>query len=292
MAIVPMVSTRFFVSFLVKAVQPGPHFQKPPSLANLHLKSIKRMSPQTMKKGFLGCMTLALALLLLPARGFAQTAQAEDYTVLNTLKVSAGQLLVNQARLSFEKELAPKLSLEISGAYLFKNDFYYLKGYADEMTLASGFGISTGLRKYFDKKRYIFQPYFRSYLNLEMEFRRAGYDSLWFVFRGADSTTNECTLTTKKFNYLGFRVIFGVQKRAGRFVFDLYGGMGLRMISRQYNYMARNVTSAAGCAIVPGVTEFVFDNQTGTDVDFSPSFHAGIKLGIRWGKPRPAAATP
>jgi hypothetical protein len=224
----------------------------------------------------------ALLIAFLHANPLAAQTDKPEITVLNTFKLNIGNLAVTQIKLSLEREIAPKASLEFSAAYHYKNDMWYTAGYADEMTLGSGFGAGLAIRKFFDKKRYIFQPVFRSYVSFETEFRHTAYEDLWFAFAGADSSETECTRTSKKMNYYGFRVLFGLQKRAGRFVVDFYGGMGLRMITRNFNQTARNI-HGEGCFIT-STTEFVFDGQSGTSTDFSPSFHAGLKLGIRWGK--------
>jgi hypothetical protein len=200
-----------------------------------------------------------------------------EFTDLRILKINLTALTINEVKLGFESGIGEKSSLEFTAGFLFPNKLIYDHAIQDDVFLSTGFTGEIAARKYFDKKRYIYQPYFRSYLSGSLLMKYSSYDSTWILFPGGTPATDECTLRDKKFISPGAKILFGIQKRAGFFVIDLYGGLGILMINSSTHTIAKNIGN--GCTIIPGVTDMT--EHTDSGIDFTPTFNFGIKVGLR-----------
>lgn len=225
-------------------------------------------------------------ILLLPL--FAGSfLQAQDSTAtaiedaqpdqLDVFKINLSQLAVNEARFLYEHQIGYTTSIEAGAGYIYPNRFWYERGGATLLT--GGYGVYLGFRKYFDKKRYIYQPFFRPYASLSMFGRFTSFENEWLTFgSGPTDDTYQCELFSLNMQQYGFALRFGWQSRAGRLVLDLYTGIGMKVVPTLTTSHAINDSSRV-CEYIPGVTEVRDIQSRNTDVEVL--LNAGLQVGLR-----------
>lgn len=212
--------------------------------------------------------------------GFAGIAQAqteppkEKPNQLNIIKLNVTQLLVNEARLLYELEMGKTTSLEFGAGYIYRNGFWYDRG--GSTMLGSGFGVYAGARKYFDKKRYIYQPFLRSYSSVMLFARRSSFENEWLLFGDAQYGYQTELFSQVNYQYGGV-VRFGWQTRAGRVVLDFYTGLGMKVAPSLTTSHALNDSSQV-LGPIP-TTEYREISSRNSEVEVV--LNAGIQLGIR-----------
>lgn len=233
---------------------------------------------------FLFCFPLLLLSGWLQAQSVRTDSVAEPEgppNRLNILKLTVTTLIGNEVRLSFEKELTYRSSLEFDAGYIFANPFWSDR-FGKEL-IASGFGVGVSYRQYFDKKYYSIPPTMRSYLSPALVFRQTSYENEWFVLPHPNPDFSECQLESQTFTQVGFKALFGFQSRRGRVVFDIYSGLGIKYIKADYRLHAVNEGTEV-CEIIP---ETIFYDESLTQNDLAVTLHAGAKIGFRFGKHKP-----
>lgn len=196
----------------------------------------------------------------------------------NILKLNISALAQNKAMLLFEKELQHTTSLEFGAGFIYPNKFW--AGAVGPQFLGSGFTVSAGFRKYFDKAYYSVPPKFRSYLSPQLYYSHSGFENQWFVLPHPNPALSECQLDSRTFDQYGMRLILGFQTTQGRLVLDMYAGLGFKLI--QTTYQLHAVTPGEECMITDST--IFFTDPPSKFMDNSVTVHAGIKLGYRFGK--------
>jgi hypothetical protein len=224
---------------------------------------------------FLYC--LAAFCCLWPLSSGAQLAEKKPAPdQLDIFKVSLTQLAINELRLSYEIQLQPKTSLELGGAYIFRNPTWFDQG--GTLMLADGWAAYAGIRQYFDRKTYIFQPKFRSYIGLQGFARFSDFENEWLGFgSGTDLNNVFCELISAKFQQYGLVTRIGSQTRAGRIVLDFYGGLGIKHTVQQLTSHAVNDSTD----ICGPIAATKYREETASVRDWGVVFTGGIQLGIR-----------
>lgn len=229
----------------------------------------------TFRRPFLICL-VALCCLV-PVWGYGQeTADKEAPDQLDIFKVNLGHLAVNEIRLLYELQLREASSLELGAAYIYANPFWFEQG--GTKMLATGWAGYAGIRKYFDRKTYIFKPKFRSYIGLQSFVRISSYDNEWLQFgSGIDLNNVYCELISSKIQQYGLVARIGSQTRAGRVVLDFYAGLGLKYARQQLTSHAVN-DSTDICAVIPATKYREINESFG---EWGVAINGGIQLGIR-----------
>ena len=214
---------------------------------------------------------------LWPLSGAAQLAEKKPAPdQLDIFKVNLTHLAVNELRLLYELHLRPQTSIEFGGAYIFRNPAWFEQG--GTKLLATGWAGYVGVRKYFDRKTYIFQPKFRSYISLQGFARFSRYDDEWLTFgSGIDLNNVLCELLSAKIQQYGLVTRIGSQTRAGRIVLDFYGGLGIKYTPQQITSHAVN-DSTNICGPIPATK---YREETASVRDWGVAINGGIQLGIR-----------
>lgn len=194
---------------------------------------------------------------------------------LDVFKINIGQFFINEARISYEKELSYQSSIEIGAGYIYRNTRLYNQ--SGNIMLSSGWGVEVSFRKYQDKKSFIYESAFRTYFSPVLYYKNSAYADEWFILEVADTSQSSCTLQSERFHQLGLRLIFGFQSRKGRIVLDGYGGLGVKYLGNITTEHAFNEGSKI-CEIGPNTQfpEAVFNQN-----DIAATVHLGVKIGIR-----------
>lgn len=234
---------------------------------------------------------VVLLLFALTGRGFAQGEPAQEVVAPsqnNILKLNVTAFAINEARILLEQELSPTSSLEFGVGYIYPNE--RLVEYAGPLYYGSGFSLQAGYRYYNDgeQDRYFYPRTFRSYLSPILYYNRVKYSERWFFYQGSNIVDDVCQLEDEQFNVVGVKLLFGWQTRTGKAVFDIYSGIGGKMVFSDVFIGARNtgsINGSAECEILP-TTEY--PNETVRTDDFRITFHIGLKIGFRFrDSPRP-----
>ncbi|MEM7039448.1 MAG: hypothetical protein AAF570_20915 [Bacteroidota bacterium] len=208
----------------------------------------------------------------------ATTDSVEKPNQLDILKVNVTQFVVNEARILYEMQLRPAASLEFGVGYIYPNPFWLDR--SSTQVLGTGFAVHLALRKYFDKKRYFYQPKLRSYLSLATFVKRAAFENEWLFFSGGNPNTNtddQCELFSEKLTQIGLGVRFGWQTTQGRVVVDFYSGIGIKFVLSDLTSHVLN-DSTDVCEVLPN--SIVGDvNAKSNDAEFI--LQAGVKIGLR-----------
>jgi len=193
---------------------------------------------------------------------------------LDIFKINLLQFAVNEARVSYEFQIGRTTSLELGAGYIYPNKFWYER--SGSVMLSSGGGLYLGFRKYFDPKRYIYQPFFRSYVSIHGFARSTSFEDEWLLF-GSDRYGFQCELFSMQMKQFGGGFRIGFQSRAGRLVLDLYTGIGMKIVPTVTTSHALNDSSSV-CAILPTtqIREIQMRNQ-----DVEVVLNAGVNVGIR-----------
>lgn len=204
-----------------------------------------------------------------------ESTEKEKPNQLDILKINVGQIAVNEVRLLYELELRKRLSLEFGTGYIYPHRRWFDQG--GSPMLASGFGAYLGIRRYTDKRRVIYQPVFRSYIQLMAFFRRSSFENEWFFFPGSMPSDSECANQDEDINQLGGVVRFGWQTSRGRVAVDFYGGLGFKYMTQRIHTNIQN-SGTDVCEIIPAST---FPDRVANFEDVLVVFNAGVKIGIR-----------
>jgi hypothetical protein len=223
-------------------------------------------------------LCIAATCSLSPLSGQAQLADEKDRpNQLDILKINVSQLAINEVRVLHEIQLQHATSLELGAAYIFPNALWFKQG--GTKLLATGWGGYVGIRRYMDRKSYIFQPKFRSYISLVGFARFSHYDNEWLQFgSGIDLNNVYCELISSKIQQYGLVTRFGSQSNVGRVVLDFYAGLGIKYSGQQLTSHAIN-DSTDICAPIPETKYREIKQSVG---EWGVAINGGIQVGVRW----------
>ena len=200
----------------------------------------------------------------------------------NALKVNLTQLPVNELRLSYEFQLKSNHTLEFGGGYIYANrTLYDLEiDEIDDYILSSGFSVLGSYRYYPEQKKNKRLYPVQTYLSPVLFGTYTSYTGEWQSFESpGPGVEPECHRFDKTYYQAGFRGLFGLQNTQGRFLYDLYFGIGLKAIYEQKNTTA--ITTGRICEVNSNTT---FPDTKGDDFRFTAMVNVGLKIGIRTSK--------
>lgn len=195
---------------------------------------------------------------------------------LNIIKVNITQLAINEARLLYELQVRKTSSFEFGAGYIYPNRLLYNRGGSTMLT--SGFSLYAGFRKYFDKKRYIYQPAFRSYTSFVLFSKFNHFEDEWLLFGSGDLDIGyQCERFSRRLQQYGAVMRFGFQTRAGRLVMDMYSGIGLKVVPSLSTSTALNDCTR----VCSPIASTQYRTISSRDTEVEVVINAGIQLGLR-----------
>ena len=193
------------------------------------------------------------------------------------LRVDAVQLLVNEVRLSYEFPLNSTQSVVAGAGFIYPNRLLGEYELFSDFLLSTGGSVRAGYRYYPKITGHTRVFPWRSYLNAETFFSISGYKEEWFFIDFAgEGRVNEYHQISTDFNQLGFRAIMGFQRRIGRFVPDLYFGIGIKRVATA---STTNIITEGDQAVI--LSTSTYPGTTSNFVDIVATPLLGIKIGIR-----------
>ena len=193
------------------------------------------------------------------------------------LRLDVLPLLVNEAWLAYEIPVHKQHSLEVGAGFIYPNRFLADYDYFSDFVLSTGGSVMVGYRYYPKNAGHIRIFPLQSYLNAEVYASRTAYQDEWFfIDYEGEMRDNEYHRISSNFTQAGFRAIMGFMKRKGRFVPDLYFGLGVKMLATE---ATTNVISIGNQPLIRPTS--TYPETTRSFVDFIATPIIGLKLGIR-----------
>jgi len=193
------------------------------------------------------------------------------------IKINPIQIFFSEIPVSFEVFLQEKISLQIQMGFIFPfNKESYMRKFIEEMG-QNGEAKSGGIFSYRTS------PYNNYGLSFKLEFRKYGkyfyygpqymYKNCFYnntTFSISEGGTSRDQTESKFSNIFGVGYILGRQSYAGNFVFDWYGGVGLRLRSMSVTVSKIEYTSS-----------IIYPNKKDTFNSVYPFINIGLRIGIK-----------